>query len=170
MEGTFFLGIDPSTVASGYGILQSDGQLVDWGVIKPNKKILTEAQQASFQYNAFCELMEKYTIKGIACEDQHRGPNADTLKKLSRVSGYVILLAGQYDVPIELYHPSSWRKTVLGKGNASKEDSISWVNEKYNLNFIKKDNDIAEGISIAFAGMLHFTGESGYGDNGIKMG
>lgn len=157
-----YLGIDPSTVASGYGVIDSNGDLIDWGVIKPNKNKLSETQQAAFQYNAFKELVEKYDIKGIATEDQHSGPNPDTLKKLSRVSGYLILLAGQYDLPFELYHPSSWRKITLGKGNAKKEDSVSWANEKYELLLdVKKKNgnDIAEGIGIAYAGMLHFTGE-----------
>jgi crossover junction endodeoxyribonuclease RuvC len=153
----YYLGIDPSTVASGYGIISSSGDLVDWGVVKPDKKKLTEAQQAAFQYNAFAALMEKYNIVGIACEDQHGGPNPDTLKKLSRVSGYMILLAGQHDVPIELYHPSSWRKVVFGTGKASKEDSLIWAKDKYDLLLRKKDNDIAEGIAICYTGMLHFT-------------
>jgi crossover junction endodeoxyribonuclease RuvC len=166
-----YLGIDPSTVASGYGIINSNGELIDWGVVKPNKRKLNEAQQAAFQYAAFTELITKYNIKGIACEDQHRGPNADTLKKLSRVTGYMILLAGQHEVPIELYHPSSWRKTSLGKGNAKKEDSVNWVNEKYELLLdVKKHNDIAEGIGVCFAGMLHFTGGNEHGDKADKAG
>jgi crossover junction endodeoxyribonuclease RuvC len=155
-----YLGIDPSTVASGYGVINSNGELIDWGVIRPNKKKLNEAQQAAFQYNAFEELVKKYDIKGIATEDQHSGPNPDTLKKLSRVSGYLMLLAGQYDLPFQLYHPSSWRKVSLGKGNAKKVDSVNWANKKYSLLLDeKKHNDIAEGIGICFAGMLHFTGE-----------
>lgn len=158
MVDEYYLGIDPSTVASGYGIIHSSGDLIDWGVVKPNKNKLSEAEQAAFQYKAFSELMEKYSIKGIACEDQHRGPNAVTLKKLSRVSGYIILLAGMYDVPIELYHPSSWRKEILGNGRATKKDSIEWVKNKHQLLLRQKDNDIAEGIAIAHAGMLHFAG------------
>lgn len=161
----YYLGIDPSTVASGYGVIHSSGDLVDWGVVRPNKKKLSEAQQAAYQYNAFTEIMQKFNIKGIACEDQHRGPNADTLKKLSRVSGYMILLAGVHDVPIQMYHPSSWRKIILGKGNASKDESIEWVKGKYDILLRKKDNDIAEGIAIGYAGMLHFAGENQDGDN-----
>lgn len=150
------LGIDPSTVATGYAVMTESGDLIDWGVIRPDKKKLTEAQQASFQYNALAEIIEKHNVTAIGCEDQHRGPNADTLKKLSRVSGYMILLAGQYDVPIELYHPASWRKIVLGKGNAKKEEAIPWANETYKLLLRKKDNDIADAIGICKAATLHF--------------
>ena len=155
-----YLGIDPSTVSTGYAVMNEKGELIDSGVIKPNKKKLTEPQQSAFQYNALAEVIDKYNIEGIGCEDQHRGPNADTFKKLSRVSGYVILLAGQYDLPLELYHPSSWRKTVQGKGNAKKKETVDWVNATYGLSLKLKDNDIADAVGIAKATVLHFTGET----------
>ena len=145
------LGIDPSTVASGYSVLNHLGELLDYGVIKPNKNKLNEAQQAIYQYTKLKELMETHDIKMIACEDQHRGPNADTFKKLSRVSGYVILLAGQFDVPISIYQPSSWRKLTHGKGNVNKAFTRQWVNDTYNLSFKKKDEDITDSIGIAHA-------------------
>jgi crossover junction endodeoxyribonuclease RuvC len=156
------LGIDPSSVATGWGVLNEAGELIDWGVIKPNKKKLNEPQQAAFQYNALAEIIEKHKITQIGCEDQHRGPNADTFKKLSRISGYVMLLAGQYDLPIEFFHPSSWRKSVLGKGNAKKEDALNWVKDEYQLLLTEKQNDIAEGIGIAKAAAIHFSGDDVY--------
>lgn len=152
-----YLGIDPSTVSTGYAVMDSNGDLIDWGVIKPDKKKLTEPQQAAFQYNELAAIIEKHNVKGIGCEDQHRGPNADTFKKLSRVSGYLILLAGQYDLPLELYHPSSWRKTVLGKGNAKKKETIDWANDTYDLLLRLKDNDIADAIGIVKAATFHYT-------------
>lgn len=164
-----YLGIDPSTVSTGYAVMSDTGELIDWGVIKPNKKKLSEAQQAAFQYNTLVEIMEKYEVKGVACEDQHRGPNADTFKKLSRISGYMMLLAGQYDLPFVLYHPSSWRKRVLGKGNATKEETIEWANEQYQLLLKKNDNDIADAIGITLSAMLHFTGENIDGDTGKEV-
>lgn len=164
-----YLGIDPSTVASGFAVMSGSGALIDWGVIKPNKKKLDETQQAAYQYQALIEIMSKYNIVGIGCEDQHRGPNADTFKKLSRVSGYIILLAGMFNVPLKLYHPSSWRKIVHGKGNAKKEETLIWANETYELLLRKKDNDIADAMGICRASMLHFTGENINGDSGKEV-
>lgn len=153
-----YLGIDPSTVATGYAVMDSiTGDLLDWGVIKPNKKKLTEPQQVKLQYDTLAELIEKWDIKGIGCEDQHQGPNAVTFKKLCRISGSFMLLAGQYDLPFELIHPSSWRKVVHGKGNASKEDTLNWVKDTYQLLLTKKDNDITDAIGITKASVLHFT-------------
>ena len=151
------LGIDPSTVSTGYAVMNEEGKLLTWGVIKPNKKKLTEPQQAVFQYQTLAELIEKWEVKAIGCEDQHRGPNPDTFKKLSRISGYLMLLAGQYDLPFELFHPSAWRKTIHGKGNAKKEDTLNWAIVTYGLSLTPKDNDIADAIGICKAAVLHFS-------------
>ena len=165
-----YLGIDPSSVATGWGVVDDTGALIDWGVIKPNKRKLNEPQQAAFQYQALDEIIKKHNIKGVICEDQHRGPNTDTFKKLSRISGYVMLLAGQHDIAFEFLHPSSWRKITLGRGNADKDDALKWANETYNLLLTTKHYDIAEGIGIAKAAVVQFTGGSTDGITGNKAG
>jgi Holliday junction resolvasome RuvABC endonuclease subunit len=80
----------------------------------------------------------------------------------------MVLLAGQYKLPFELMHPSSWRKVTHGKGNAKKEDTLNWVNEVYDLALTAKENDIADAIGIAYAGVSYFMGEDN-GETGDKV-
>lgn len=154
-----FLGIDPSTASSGYAVLSDKYELIAYGTIKPNKKKLTVGQQALMQYSKLCQVIEETEVKAILMEDQHGGLNKDTLKKLARTSGYMILLSGQYDLPLEILHPSSWRKVVHGKGNAKKEDTLNWANETFGLELEEKDNDIADAIGIAWTAVTHFADE-----------
>ena len=161
------LGIDPSTASSGFAVMNEHRELLAYGVIKPNKRKMTIGQQAAMQYNTLAKVIEECAVEAILCEDQHGGLNKDTLKKLARTSGFMVLLAGQYDLPFELMHPSSWRKVTHGKGNAKKEDTLNWVNEVYGLELTDKENDIADAIGIAYAGVSHFTGEDN-GDTGNK--
>jgi Holliday junction resolvasome RuvABC endonuclease subunit len=65
-------------------------------------------------------------------------------------------------------HPSSWRKVTHGKGNAKKEDTLNWVNEVYDLALTAKENDIADAIGIAYAGVSYFMGEDN-GETGDKV-
>lgn len=153
-----YLGVDSSTSATGWGVINAAGELLDWGVIKPSKTKLTVPQQYALKYRTLEEAALKHEVQGIFCEDQHGGLNKDTLKKLSRVSGVVGLLAGMYDLPFEYIHPSAWRKVVLGKGNADKEDAVNWANERFGLTLTLKQNDIAEGIGIAQAAVDFYTG------------
>jgi len=154
-----YLGIDPSTASTGFAVMDSNFNLVDYGVIKVDKKKLTELEQTVYQYDKINELVEKYGIVGIGCEDQFQGPNAQTFKQLSRVAGSFIVLAALQQIELEMLHPSKWRKITHGKGSMKKEDTRVWVNETYNKEFKKKDNDITDAIGIAKAFALLKMGE-----------
>lgn len=156
-----YLGIDPSTKATGYGVVDDQEQLIAWGVIEPNKNQMDAREQAVFQYGKLTEIIQKYEVTHIACEDQFNGVNPDTFKKLSRVSGYIILLAGQFQLPLELYTPTEWRKVFHGHGKVTKKDTLNLVNHLYQLGLKSKQNDIADAIGIAIAGKRAFrTGRS----------
>ena len=155
-----YLGIDPSTVSSGFGVMDSEGNLVDYGVVKVDKKKLTDQEQVIHQYNSILELVEKYNIAGIGCEDQFQGPNAETFKQLCRAAGSFMVLAAMKDIELRMFHPSSWRKITHGKGNVGKEHTRLWVNETYNKEFKKAHNDITDAIGIAKAFTVLKTGET----------
>lgn len=143
-----YLGIDPSTKATGYCIMNEDKIILESGTLYPGKEIEYE-EMLHFQYVAFQNLIDKYNVVGIGCEDQFKGPNVRTLIQLSRVTGIVQLLAAQNEIPLELYQPATWRKVFHGKGNAKKEDTLDLVNETYQLGLKKKHNDQADAIGIA---------------------
>ena len=151
-----YLGIDPSTKSTGYGVVNDAEELIGWGVIEPNKKKMDVREQAVFQYEQLKNLIEKYQVTHICCEDQFNRINADTFKKLSRISGYIILLSGQLQLPIQLYPPKKWRKIFHGDGKAKKEDTLELVNRLFNLDLKANQNDIADAIGIAIAGRRGF--------------
>ena len=151
-----YLGIDPSTKSTGYGIITDSEELIGWGVIEPDKKTMDVREQAVFQYDQLKKLIEKYQVTHICCEDQFSGVNPDTFKKLSRISGYIILLSGQLQLPIQLYPPQRWRKMFHGHGKVKKKDTLELVNRLYKLDLKSKENDIADAIGIAVAGRRGF--------------
>lgn len=154
-----YLGIDPSTSSTGYGVLGEDGELLAWGAIAPDKKTLTDAECLNFQAQAISEVLQNYDIQGVVCEDQFQGPNSLTYKQLCRISGGFILLAGMMDIRIEIMTPGQWRKATHGKGNVDKKFTQKWVNETYDKAFLVKHNDITDAIGIAYACRELFRGE-----------
>ena len=162
----FYLGLDPSTKKSGYAIMNHTAELIEYGVVdlgnqKPKKsklkgrvldedvRELTPAEEMLVQHKVFTDLILKYKPKKIVCEDQFFGNNVDTLKKLSRVTGTILLVAAQHNIPIELVYPTQWRKVYHGKGSVKKDDTLKKVNEDFGLKLRKKDNDISDAIGIA---------------------
>lgn len=156
MNEEYYLGIDPSTSCTGWGVLNSKGELIEYGDIPVDKDDLNVVSQLMHQHEQITHIVDKYQIKGIACEDQFLGKNANTLIKLSRVTGCVMLIAGQKNIPFKLFYPSSWRKVTLNNGKATKKDCIQWCLDTYDVKFKVKENDIAEGIGVAYAGLQYF--------------
>lgn len=165
-----YLGIDPSTASTGFGVIGLDDELLAWGAIAPDKKILNEAECITLQYNVLAEVLDTYDILGIGCEDQFAGPNQKTYKQLCRISGCFILLGGMHGVPVEILTPGAWRKLTHGKGDVNKKYTQKWVNETYAQKFLVKHNDITDGIGIAYATKKHFQGENTHAENETQTG
>lgn len=151
-----YLGIDPSTKATGYGVINSKGELVDWGVLNPPKE-MNFGELMLYKQDILRELVREHKIIAIGCEDQYSGVNPDTFKKLSRVTGLVQMLAAEHEIPLELYYPAAWRKVFHNTGKAKKRDTLNLVNQKYDLSLKVKENDISDAIGIAYTTMTQFT-------------
>lgn len=147
METEYHMGIDPSIHSTGWAIMNSKKELIDYGKIvsesdTPTHKIIQT------QYDVLVSLLQKYNIIHILCEDQFAQKNIDTLKKLSQNRGAIMLMAAQHHIPIQVMAPSSWRKICLGNGKATKKDCVIAMNELYGLKLKMVQNDIAEAIAI----------------------
>lgn len=153
----YYLGIDPSTVSTGYAVVNNKGELVEYGVIKPTSSLEIH-QKLHYQYTKIEDVMKKYQIKSIFSEEQFGGTNMNTLKKLCQVTGIVMLIAAQYGVGFDIKYPASWRKLFHGYGAVKKADTLLLVNEMFGLQLKKKDNDMADAIGIAVS--AYKTGEN----------
>jgi crossover junction endodeoxyribonuclease RuvC len=151
-----YLGIDPSTKATGYGIINDKGELLDYGVLSPDPD-MDFGQMLVYKQDFLRQLVREYKIMAIGCEDQYSGVNPDTFKKLSRVTGLVQMLAAQQELPLELYYPAAWRKVFHNTGKAKKRDTLNLVNQKYGIKLLVKQNDISDAIGIAYTTMTQFT-------------
>jgi crossover junction endodeoxyribonuclease RuvC len=145
-----FLGLDPSTKSTGWAIIKKTGELVNYGVICPDKD-LTERDKIAFQQIGMRQIIHDNKVEAIACEDQFFANNVDTLKKLVRVSSIAMLVSINEGVPLTMYFPAQWRKITHDTGKANKALTRKWVNETFNKKFLAKENDITDAIGIAFA-------------------
>lgn len=149
-EESFYMGVDPSTVSTGWAVFNQNGELVDYGVIRTDDE-LPMHKRLLFQYDALKVVIGSWNITHMLCEDQFSRNNIDTLKKLSQTRGMVMLVAAENTIEFDLATPSQWRKIYLGKGNATKRDCVKQVNEQYGLSLKMAQNDIAEAIGIGAA-------------------
>lgn len=147
-------GIDPSSTSSGISILTTEEELVEYRSIpSPSKEYPDPFDRLRIQIEGISEVMNKYELSYIFCEDQYLQNNPKTLKMLSNVCGAVMGLALMKNNSFQLFEPTKWRSIAMNKGSAKKEETIIYMNEYYDLKLKKKDNDIADAIGIGLAGV-----------------
>jgi crossover junction endodeoxyribonuclease RuvC len=155
--GNYFLGVDPSTVSTGYAVVDENGELVSYGTINPENKD-DHIEKLTFQWHRLKALILEYKPVSIVCEDQFQGPNVATLVKIARTSAALQIAAGEQGIPVDMMYPASWRKIFHGSGKVTKKDTLALVNERHSLNLKTKDNDIADAIGMAHACLLKWIG------------
>lgn len=147
-------GVDPSSTSSGVSILTTEEELIEYRAIpSPSKDYPDPFDRLRIQIEGISEVMNKYELSYIFCEDQFLQNNPKTLKMLSNVCGAVMGLALMKDARFQLFEPAKWRSIAMDNGSAKKQETVIFMNDKYDLSLRKKDNDIADSIGIGLAGV-----------------
>lgn len=149
------LGIDPSTVATGYSIITADKlelvpqiEVVEYGAIKTKRSNRMSDRIAKI-YDDLQELIETHNPDILVSEDQFGG-RVNAVKALSHVRGAIMVLASKKNLPLYLLAPSRVKKSVTGKGNASKKQVIKKISELFAIDENNLTSDMADAIGIAY--------------------
>ncbi len=129
------LGIDPGTIITGYGIIESihaEYAAIDYGCIRPPKTLkLTERYLIIF--NGIEELIEKHSPEVLVVETQFVQKNVQSAIKLGMARGIAILAAKRRGLPVFEYAPTQAKLAVVGNGRASKHQVQGMVKALLNL-------------------------------------
>lgn len=145
-----YLGLDPSSLSTGWAVVDEEKKPLEWGIIKGR----TDNPKSFIKlHNELNDIIEKYNIEAVSIEDTFYSMNIDTLKKLVRPTGIILYMVGVHELEHEFIMPASWRKRFMGNGRASKRETYDYVNEKYELGFdsFNKFNDLTDAIGIAWS-------------------
>ena len=97
----------------------------------------------------------------IVLEDVSMQRNAQVLIDLARLQGRIMQIAYELGVPVVMYKPSTWRKSVgikTGKGikrKELKEAAMALILENYGM---EVPEDIAEAICIGKCALMELKG------------
>lgn len=146
-------GVDPSLSSSGIAWI-TDGDLTGFAkIVTPAKRPLPERLKTI--YDQFCGLLDRLRPDVVVMEDQYAGKNVKTYAKLNQVRGVMVLAVAQKGIDFVTFTPTQIKRTVAGKGNASKDDIITAVKDlypgfnRYLSSISGKIDDIADAIGIA---------------------
>jgi crossover junction endodeoxyribonuclease RuvC len=116
------LGIDPGSLVTGYGVIDSEGQAVKYvacGCVRPAGEAFTDRLKDI--YYGIGKIVETYAPDEIAVERAFVHKNADSALKLGQARAAAICGTLVRPVPLHEYTPKEVKLSVVGKGGAGKE-------------------------------------------------
>jgi len=143
------LGIDPGSRYTGYGVIECHGKKPRYlasGCIKVTGATLAEKLQCI--YLGISQIVGMYEPRESAIEQIFLARNPDSALKLGQARGVAILAIAEQSLPIAEYSARSVKQSVVGKGNASKEQVQHMVRSILQLSAIPQ-TDAADALAIA---------------------
>lgn len=146
-----FLGIDPGTRVTGYGIVKHHPHkpvALDYGCIRPPAKVSSSARYLII-FEGIEALIETHRPDALAVEGQFMHKNALSAMKLGMARAMAILAAERAGIPIFEYAPRKAKKAIVGHGGASKEQVQKMIQTLLNLSELPTPEDAADALALA---------------------
>ena len=151
MTTVVILGIDPGSVVTGYGVIESlnrKNRLVTCGPLRPNPK-LPFARRLLEIYDGLLALVASVAPDEVASEATFYGANVQTLMKMCHARGAILLALANSDLPVFEYSPREVKKAVVGRGGASKEQVGFMVRRIFGVDVPCSAYDVTDAVAIA---------------------
>jgi crossover junction endodeoxyribonuclease RuvC len=143
------LGIDPGSRATGYGVVDTDGQrsrAVHFGVIRVAGD-LPLARRLDLLYAGLVAVVEEYGPDEAAIEEIFTAKNARSALVLGHARGVLLLAAGRH-CEVHEYAARKVKKAVAGYGQADKHQVGHMVKTLLGLPKVPAQ-DAADALAIA---------------------
>ena len=144
------LGVDPGSRVCGYAVIALQGRrsfrYVECGVLTSALGPM-EARLAEIA-RSLTEVIEELSPSALAVEDVFTHINARSALALAQARGTVLAVAGMAGLKVYSYAPAMVKKTVTGRGRASKDQVARMVQTLVGLRRMPV-SDAADALAVA---------------------
>lgn len=145
------IGIDPGSRFCGYGLLQYEaGKVIAAGcdVINTDIKQSLEKRLVSL-YEGLDKILSEYPPDYAAIETMFFHKHIKSIFSLGHARGVVLLCLAKRAIPIVEYSPRDIKKSVVGNGNATKQQVRYMMAQMYGFDPDAMKDDAADALAIA---------------------
>ncbi len=155
------LGIDPGSVITGYGVVDSDG-VRDFHVANGSLRIKGDElpEKLGFILEQVTGLITQWQPAEVAIESVFVSKNPMSALKLGQARGAAICAAVQLGLPVSEYAPKAIKQAAVGYGGAGKEQMQEMIRLLLSLEELPKP-DAADGLAVALC-HAHIGGNKNY--------
>lgn len=150
------LGVDTSLRSSGVGIVEAPGsryKAVTWGLIK-NPAGRPHTACLAHLFEELRGIIRRDKPSAAAVEGIFYSKNVRTAMTLGQARGVVLAVCALEGVPVFEYAPRSVKQSVVGNGNAHKQQVMRMVAVLLGLKE-EPEEDAADALALALTHLHH---------------
>jgi crossover junction endodeoxyribonuclease RuvC len=152
-------GIDPGSVRTGYGCVDTDGRrhrLVVCGAIRAGDSSAFPDRLATI-YRELSSIIRSCQPESVAIENLFHASNVRSALKLGHARGVAMLAAVEAGVAVVEYTPAEIKRAVVGYGRAEKVQVQQMIKLLLGLERAPEPHDAADALAVAIC-HLHSVG------------
>ena len=144
------LGVDPGTINSGYGVVDSEEEMhmVDCGVINFSSRVPME-ERLRCLYDELSKIIANHKPDEVAIEEPFIGHNIRSAFAVGRAQAVAILAASNQGLPIYYYSPAKVKQQVTNYGQSDKQQVQEMVRIQLRLSELPQPSDAADALAVA---------------------
>ena len=150
-EGVRVLGIDPGSLATGYGVVENNSaglQALTWGAVRTQARQPLPARLRRI-YEGLSEVIRLWRPETVVVEKVFFAENPKAALTLGQARGVALLAAANAEVPLEEYSALEIKQAVVGYGRAAKEQVQDMVRVLLSLPTVPRPIDAADALAAA---------------------
>lgn len=144
-------GIDPGSVRTGYGCVDSDGNghaLVTSGALSMRARDPLPDRLVQI-HQGLARLLRETTPDCVVVENLFHAKNVRSALVLGHARGVAVLAAVEAGLPVVEYTPAEIKVAVVGYGRADKSQLQQMVMHLLRLDALPAPHDAADALAIA---------------------
>jgi len=144
-------GIDPGSLRTGYGCVESDGsrhRLIACGTIDAPRDASFPDKLLAI-HDGLDALIARHRPDCVAVEDVFHARNVRSALLLGHARGVALLAATRAGVPVAAYSPAEIKRAVVGYGRAEKRQVQGMVKLLLGLDRPPSPHDVADALAVA---------------------
>jgi len=146
------LGIDPSSQATGFGIIEYDetnSVVLDFGTIKTSRSLPLYRKLGEIK-SRIDQLIDSFEPGEVAVENPFYAQNIKTAITLGQVRGAILVAVAAHGCALYEYSPLEIKKAVTGYGQAEKAQVNLMVRTLLHLQEADLDPDASDALATAY--------------------
>lgn len=145
------LGIDPGSRVLGYAVLVTGSKpVVRCCDVLRMAHMDDHSERLQFIFDELSGIIRTFKPDMCAIETPIYGKDPLAMLKLGRAQAACILAVTTHKIPVTEYYPKVVKKSITGRGNASKDQVAFMLDKMMNIDTVNLPKDATDALAVAW--------------------